>query len=176
MANTLQYGSIGGTASANVPVQGLVQVELPIRGLVSVGSKSVKELRFLPRSEFPEYGHDNILYVDTDGNTIYYWNVDSYVALSGGSETCKIIAKTTAEWAIERTLLSDYGSIYIYTDYRQESGVNIPAIKIGDGLAYVVDLPFFDTGVTEADRLRWDNKVSVMLSPIDNENLILYTD
>lgn len=157
-------------------VSGSAGVKVPVSGLLNVGSKPIKELRFLPRSEFPETGHINILYIDTVGNAIYYWNDSAYIPLSGGEETEKVIAKTTAQWAETPSLISRYGVMYIYTDYRQENGVYIPAIKIGDGNAYVIDLAFFDTGVTEADRARWDNKVAVKLSPLDAENMILYTD
>lgn len=156
-------------------ISGRAQVRIPVAGMVSVSNKPIKELRFLPFDEFPETGLANILYVDTTHNVIYYWNDHAFVPLSGGEETEKVVAKSTAQWAELTTLVSKYGVIYIYTNYRQEDGVDIPAMKVGDGSAYVVDLPFFDTGVTPSDRLRWDNKVSAKISPVDEENLLLYT-
>ena len=168
MRDDLQYGSIKGNANVRVPIQ----------GLINVGTKTIKELRFLPISEFPESGQTNILYIDTTNSVIYYWDGAQYVELSGGggSGTGNIYAKTTAQWAQTIGLVSQYGALYIYTDYRQESGVDIPAVKIGDGTTYVSDLPFYSTGVTENDRQRWDNKVSAKISPLDPENLILSTD
>lgn len=161
MRDDLQYGSIKGNATLRVPIQ----------GLINVGTKAIKELRFLPISEFPESGQTNILYIDTTNSVIYYWDGTQYAELSG-----IIYAKTTEQWAQTIGLVSKYGAIYIYTDYRQESGVDIPAVKIGDGTTYVSDLPFYSTGVTENDRQRWDNKVSAKISPLDPENLILLTD
>jgi hypothetical protein len=167
MANELQ----------RVGVNGAVNMRVPISGIVNVANKPIKELRFMPYEQFPEVGREETLYIDTLGEAIYYWNGTAYVVLSGsGGSGDKIMAKTTAQWAQQTSLVSVYGGIYIYTDYRQEDGVNIPAMKIGDGNAYVVDLPFFSTGCTEADRQRWDNKVSAKLSPLDLENLVLYTD
>ena len=105
---------------------------------------------------------------------------------------------TTAHWAERIDLISEEGSIYVYSDYSSKeddngNAITIPAIKIGDGLAYVIDLPFCtnsselplddivnyvenalsanDSLVTVADRQRWDNKVSVAVDMFDSENL-----
>lgn len=166
MANELQR--VGLTGSADI--------RIPLYGAIGISNKVMKELRFMPYDEFPTTGRENTLYIDTVGNSIYYYDGSTYIPIGGSASEAVVVAKTTAQWAQQTTMMSTYGGIYIYTDYRQENDMNIPAMKIGDGLAYVVDLPFFDTGVTEADRQRWDNKVSVKLSPIDSENLILYTD
>lgn len=181
--SNLQYGSLSGPSTNSVSVSGGVNqqghitgtanVRIPIQGLLSVGAKGAKELRFLPRSEFPEYGASAVLYIDTTNNKIYYWHDGQYEELSA---TIPIMARTTAEWNSPPFIQSQYGFIYIYTDYRMEGNNYIPAIKIGDGNAYVVDMPFFSTGVTEQDRQRWDNKVSAAISPLDVENLILSTD
>lgn len=176
MTDDLQYGTITGNSDVRIPVQGLVRTNQKLQGNVGIGSKGVKELRFLPRSEFPEQGSSSILYIDTTNNGIYYWNGSIYEELSSEADQSNIYAKTKAEWAQQISLVSEFGSLYIYTDYRQEDGVNIPAMKIGDGMAYVVDLPFFSTGVTEQDRQRWDNKVSAFISPLDPENVIFSTD
>lgn len=178
MRDDLQYASIRGNANVNAPISGTANMRIPVQGLLSVGAKQIKELRFLPISEFPETGQLNILYIDTTNSVIYYWDGIEYKELSGsgGGDSGKIYAKTTAEWAQAIDVQSQYGAIYIYTDYRQEDNVNIPAMKIGDGMAYVVDLPFFSTGVTEKDRERWDNKVTAFISPLDPENVIFSTD
>lgn len=66
--------------------------------------------------------------------------------------TC--ILKTTAEWNLDNTLLSQKGVFYIYTDYESKEvdgdTIYIPGIKIGDGLAYVVDLPFLTDALADA--------------------------
>lgn len=74
MANEMQRGNLTGTAI----------MRMPISGTVSIGGKQMKELRFMPYSEFPEEGREDVLYIDTDGNAMYYWDGTEYIALSGG--------------------------------------------------------------------------------------------
>lgn len=166
---------VTGIVSPGAFVNGSVAVRQTIYGGVSVGSHAVRELRFLPFSEFPETGMVDILYVDTTNDVSYYWDGAMYRSIRGDS-SIDIIARTTAEWSQMTGYISKLGGIYIYTDYRMEEETPIPAIKIGDGKAYVVDLPFFDTGVTESDREFWNNKVSAKMSTSTAENLILYTN
>ena len=87
------------------------------------------------------------------------------------------------------------GHIYIYSDYTtreiEDEGetktVDIPAIKIGDGLAYLIDTPYMITGdsqefidhinnraihVGTIDRINWDDKVSADV--INNDTLVLF--
>ena len=83
--------------------------------------------------------------------------------------------------------------MYIYTNAGQSSdGKNLPAIKIGDGAAYLIDTPFIDSimmeeltkhindteiHVSAADRARWDNKVRVYASAqVEDEQIIFTTD
>ena len=95
---------------------------------------------------------------------------------------------TTQHWAEQITLVSESGALYIYSDYGNVDGVNVPAIKVGDGQAYVVDLPFVsddtrdtliahvgDSGihVTAQKKTFWDNKVTAIINSNDPENLIL---
>ena len=92
------------------------------------------------------------------------------------SEDLNIVAcKTTEEWEQLTTLVSVLGEVYVYTDGGEDpEGNPIPKIKIGDGLAYVVDLPFIagtDLQITQADIDNWNNKVAVRA---DGENLIFY--
>lgn len=62
---------------------GNASMRIPLSGNVQVGGKIMKELRFMPYSEFPETGREETLYIDTDGNTLYYYD-GAYIALSGG--------------------------------------------------------------------------------------------
>lgn len=108
-----------------------------------------------------------------------------------------IYCDTSAHWAERTDLVSEEGAIYIYSDYSieetEEGQIAVPAIKIGDGLAYVVDLPICrgsskipmddilnyvtealsstNSLVTTSDRQRWDDKVSVSVDMFDPENL-----
>lgn len=92
------------------------------------------------------------------------------------SEQLNIVAcKTTAEWAELTSLVSFPGEVYVYSDGGEDAEGNpIPLIKIGDGNAYVVDLPFVaatDLRITQEDIENWNNKVSVR---VDGEDLIFY--
>lgn len=107
---------------------------------------------------------------------------------SGGSLSKSIYVDTTANWNAQRDLIGRANCIYVYTDYTTIDGVNIPAIKVGDGLAYLSDLPFVigndvplndhinDTNVhiQDGERLFWNNKVTCFLSASDEE-IIVFT-
>lgn len=88
----------------------------------------------------------------------------------------KIIdSKTTAEWNSNPSLISQKNMIYIYTDYDEVDGQKIPAIKIGDGNAYLIDLPFTSMGsgnVTPEQIEFWNNKVRVYIDPYDQEKMV----
>ena len=58
---------------------------------------------------------------------------------------------TTANWNLKRDFIPLSGEVCIYTDYKRkvnsdETVTLIPGIKIGDGKAYLIDLPFVGTG------------------------------
>lgn len=98
---------------------------------------------------------------------------------------------TTANWNNQPTLISEEGSIYIYSDGKvyindNQESVVIPRIKIGDGNAYLIDKPFIDTdireklevliSITQQDIDRWNGKIGAKISDVDAENLILYNE
>lgn len=84
------------------------------------------------------------------------------VQKSDGSIYVAVISKTKAEWAQVPQMMSVNKVLYVYSDYRQEEDsvthetINIPRIKIGDGVSYVADLPFVTMSITEEDIARWD--------------------
>ena len=101
------------------------------------------------------------------------------VELAGAltSQSLYIVSEnTTAGWAENPTYIPKKGEIVLYTDYaHDESGNPIPAIKTGDGAAYVADLPFVGDDVrldllahindpaphvTDAERAFWNNKLN----------------
>lgn len=93
----------------------------------------------------------------------------------GGEGNTTTIAKTTAQWNATPTLVSQPNTIYVYTDYDNQGGVDIPGIKIGDGNAYVIDLPFIagtSITITQEQINYWNNKVSMHIDPTNNQNLI----
>lgn len=105
---------------------------------------------------------------------------------SGGSKnTAQIFTKTKEEWAQTPSLMSKERAIYVYSNHRTQIKddvvTNIPAIKIGDGVTYVVDLPFVgeiqnieDYLVTLQEKEYWNSKVDAAVYQTDSENLILF--
>ena len=119
--------------------------------------------------------HDGYAYFTTDDGKFY---IDALVdgilkrTLINPTDdaTGKVKSATVAEWAQQTSLISEKDVIYVYTDHQTDDGKNIPGIKIGDGLTYVVDLPFVDTiymkhitdtdiHITAEERAKW-NKVN----------------
>ena len=116
---------------------------------------------------------DNRLEIDMmdSGNTIYH---NQAVVLTG----------TTDYWNSKPALLSQKDVFYIYTDYAtkrdgQGGTENRPGLKIGDGKAYLIDIPFV-TGdlvdITQEDIDRWNDKWRGYILPSSPENLIFTTD
>ena len=84
---------------------------------------------------------------------------------------------TTANWNHASGFIPLEGEIIVYIDYEVDSeGTKIPAFKVGDGRAYVQDLPFVsddirrdlinhinnrDTHVTLSEKEFWNNKVNI---------------
>lgn len=71
------------------------------------------------------------------------------------------VYRTMEEWARTPDTISVKGTEYIYADYRTENGVNIPRIKIGDGVTTVSRLPFATMSITDKDMEYWDNKPDI---------------
>lgn len=92
---------------------------------------------------------------------------------------------TTAGWNAQTSLVSQVNTLYVYTDHQTDSQRhNVAGIKVGDGNAYVVDLPFTDAiatehiadttrHITDAERTAWNNKVRCYYA--GTENLIFTT-
>lgn len=86
-----------------------------------------------------------------------------------------VLSKTTAEWNYLVDLVTDKDVIYVYTDYMTtSSGVEIAALKVGDGVTRLIDMPFVASGtITEAERDFWNNKVTAYMDIDDAETLII---
>ena len=99
----------------------------------------------------------------------------------------------TADWNSDLSFIPKKGQIIVYSDRGKvmngENEVDVPGFKVGDGLAYLVDLPFVgddqtqtimgllrvhtdntDIHVTLAEKEFWNNKLNYVLS---DENLVL---
>lgn len=90
----------------------------------------------------------------------------------------EIVSATTEEWNSKPTRVSVKDIVYVYTDYKVVNGKNVPGLKIGDGITYLIDLPFISGGceVTQEQIDSWNNKVSITIDPNDQETIVFYTD
>ena len=125
-------------------------------------------------------------YLDTDGLTYFFYKL-------GLIHDTKLTfdSRTSAEWAGQNQLVSQANTVYVYKDRttkEDENGntINIAGFKLGDGGAYVVDLPFLTVDeetfnqhvqdevrhITSAERTFWNNKDRCYLSNEDNETLV----
>lgn len=93
---------------------------------------------------------------------------------------------TTARWNAQRSFIPLKGEAIVYTDrYVLPDGTLVPGLKIGDGQAYCIDLPFVDNAITtqlnthiydndrhtsRAEKKAWNEKVGCEL---DGETLRL---
>lgn len=93
---------------------------------------------------------------------------------------------TTEHWNAQVQLVAERGHIYVYSDYMQVEDKVLPAIKIGDGTTYLIDLPFVSGDstlwtnhihnnirhITDDERNFWNDKVTCFISAVDAEHLI----
>lgn len=114
--------------------------------------------------------------------------------ISGSAIVYNVQKDTTANWNSKIGYVPEKNDVIIYSDHGQmDDGfgntIDVPAIKIGDGNAYLVDLPFVGddvryqiltelrshTGnsfihVTQEEKEFWNNKLNCT---VNNGNLIL---
>lgn len=100
----------------------------------------------------------------------------------------EIYFNTVEGWRAQINLIGQTNTIYIYTDYQEdEDGNPIAGIKIGDGLAYLIDTPFLDTlylqhvnntdiHITDEERRKWNEKVRCFYSLTNNETVVFTTN
>lgn len=97
-----------------------------------------------------------------------------------------VLYDTTTNWNAQRSLQSEKGYIYIYSDAKEYEGTLLPRFKVGDGNAYLIDIPFMDQDivdylerivtVTQEEKDKWNEKVRCYVNPNDASNLIFTTD
>lgn len=100
---------------------------------------------------------------------------------------------TKANWNAQSSLIGEAGYLYIYSDYQtitdqQGNPIQVPGIKVGDGVSYLIDSPFMSDVIMESilnhindtvvhitaqEREFWNNKVTGFLSGDNTENLVL---
>ena len=97
---------------------------------------------------------------------------------------------STDSWNSQPALVGIQNHVYVYTDYAVIEGVSVPGMKVGDGSAYLIDLPFIgaqdprldehmantEIHITNAERLFWNNKVTCFMSNGDEETIVFTKD
>lgn len=95
---------------------------------------------------------------------------------------------TTKYWNAQPRLISQSKTIYVYTDHDQDGeGNDIPGFKLGDGMAYLIDMPFVTQNmedhikdtvrhITQDERNFWNDKVRCYISADNENNLVFTTD
>ena len=118
-----------------------------------------------------------------DGKTPW---IDLPYFLLETDQLSNIVIKTKEIWKQYDKVKSQRGKIYVYTE--DDPNLNkSPLIKIGDGLAYICDLPFITDELSEQlkdhvqneqihisqiEREFWNNKVTCYLSNENQEQII----
>ena len=131
--------------------------------------------RYIPMSaDVEEFINDEIVSQTSTWSSYKISDIIDQINASMNGKA-EIYQQTTAQWNLNPSTISKKGAFYIYTDYKNQNGVNIPGIKIGDGNAYVVDLPFVtdwlsDGLVTDEERAFWNNKITAYA---EGKNLVL---
>lgn len=125
-------------------------------------------------------------YLDLQGLQRFYNIISGRI-----NQKLTVIAKTKQQWESENRQTSQPGILYVTTDYKtvtkDETTYNIPAFKLGDGNAYVVDLPYATVDeetflshvndkvihITQAEREFWNNKNRVEIDQNNPECLVM---
>jgi hypothetical protein len=124
---------------------------------------------------------ENQEWLDRDGLAYFYEKLKIYLS----SKYSSILFDTTDNWNKQTSLISENKTFYVYTDHLVDGDLAIPGFKIGDGKAYLIDMPFTDElyyrhildstiHITQDERLAWNDKISCKLSDDNAENLVLY--
>ena len=99
-----------------------------------------------------------------------------------------VFVNTTEYWNSQPTLITIKGAVYVYTDYEKDGeGNDVPGLKVGDGLGYLIDAPFTSDPyynhirnsfihITPEEREKWNNKVRCYIDVNDIEKLVFTTD
>lgn len=148
----------------------------PQQVLVQTNSDASVDAQFNSDEQVDAQFASNIKPLDAQFGTIYVVSGD-----------CKVLYATTETWNSKPKLVSARGFIYIYSDYRKdEHGRDIAAMKVGDGSAYLIDMPFTDDllyahaansdiHITPEEREFWNNKVRCYVDPINQHRLVFTT-
>lgn len=125
-------------------------------------------------------------YLDLQGLQRFYNIISGRI-----NQKLTVVAMTKQQWESENRQTSQNGVLYVTTDYKtvtkDGTTYNIPAFKLGDGNAYVVDLPYATVDeetflshvndkvihITQAEREFWNNKNRAKIDNNDPECLVM---
>lgn len=129
-------------------------------------------------------------YLDSQG-TAFLWSKIKNIKLDN---TLVYESKTVEEWNSDKDLISQKGTLYIYSNYKiindeDDNEIFLPGIKLGDGKAFLIDLPFLNTDpfdeqilnhinnniihISLQDRKFWNNKLNLIQPTAESQTLIL---
>lgn len=127
-----------------------------------------------------------------DGDVLIYNSSQNYWINSVfPSNIAKILVATEEQWNLHPQMIAEANTLYIYTNHDMVDGQPIPAMKVGDGTSYLIDMAFItdhaseildhinntSIHVTLAEKAFWNNKVSCDETQIPQyERMILRTD
>lgn len=115
-------------------------------------------------------------------------SLSGVIGIAGSGGSSNIFYGTTQFWNEKPTLIATRGGIYVYSDHSKDpDNKDIPAIKIGDGTSYLIDMPFTDDAyarhildtvvhITQEERESWNNKVRCFIDPENAQNIVFTTD
>ena len=115
-------------------------------------------------------------------------SLSGIMGIGSGGGSSNIFYGTTQFWNEKPTLIATRGAIYVYSDHSKDpDNKDIPAIKIGDGTSYLIDMPFTDDAyarhildivvhITQEEREFWNNKVTSYINKNNAQNIVFTTD
>lgn len=173
-------------------------IEIPIRVNLSVSESQQKyDLSVSETQQRYNLLANTPIVSERDYNRLYNKPSINNVVLQGNTTLQQlglqnIYYNTKDYWNSQPNLVAQEGAIYIYSDYymtyEDGSPVYVPALKIGDGTSYLIDMPVTsDTisdllldhindaviHVTNDDKTFWNNKSSAYFDPAASETLVL---
>lgn len=97
-----------------------------------------------------------------------------------------VYMNTVEYWNSNPLLIAKDKAIYVYTNYDEFEGQAIPGIKVGDGKAYLIDIPFISGNkdafedhirnstihVTQEEKDFWNNKNR---AEVVNDETLMFT-
>lgn len=129
-------------------------------------------------SNLPSALNDGYVYFTTDTGKIYIDSILQNKLQRTLINSDYIKSASSDEWDAQSDLISQKNVFYVYRD-----DDNLTGIKIGDGRAYLIDLPWIDNDVrqhivnkdihlTSDERAKWNTAITCAIDTNEKQNLI----